>query len=96
MLLLEFKRLDTEKCCDYVEIHEGNKELANVSGNKLPPSVQTETDSDVTIRFTSDHSVNGKGFIIKYEYKNYTTGLYFFKYFLNNNKCSLIFVSLSG
>ena len=81
MLLLEFERLDTEKCCDFVEIHEGKKELVNVSGNKLPSPLLTATDSDVTIRFTSDHSVNGKGFVIKYEYQNYTLGWYFYNIF---------------
>jgi|EP01046_Picozoa_sp_COSAG06_P027816 hypothetical protein len=68
---LAFTQLDTEQSHDWVDIHDGmdatGQRLAHLSGSTLPAgSFRAEEGSTVTVRFTSDGSVGGQGFVASY------------------------------
>ena len=52
---------------DFVYIYDGGKEIDKQSGILYPSTFQS-TYSNMTIRFTSDHTEGGKGFQISIKY----------------------------
>ncbi|TAE31871.1 MAG: T9SS C-terminal target domain-containing protein [Candidatus Kapaibacterium sp.] len=76
-ITLAFSRLNTETCCDYVEIFSGTTvsatPLYRFSGTTIPNTV-TVNAASVVVRFVTDGSVNGDGWTINYTSSSSNTG----------------------
>jgi hypothetical protein len=61
---ITFSSFNTESCCDFITIYDGNSTAGTVlgtySGATIPPSI-TSTSGAITIKFTSDGSVVAAG-----------------------------------
>jgi len=72
VLILEFEYMDTEKSdCkfDYVEIFDGDNEKADLIGTfcgDQVPGVIITSSSQALVKFTTDESMFGKGFLLSY------------------------------
>jgi len=75
-IVLRFLQLDLESGYDFVTIYAGSQPsgspIASVSGQALPTPISTGS-TQVSIRFTSDSSVQGLGFIIEWSSVTGTT-----------------------
>jgi len=69
---LKFKEFETQACCDCVEIFDGNLDknnwnpLGKFCGSTKPHRL-ISAYNNMTIKFTTDNSINYKGFIAEYE-----------------------------
>ncbi|XP_033117489.1 deleted in malignant brain tumors 1 protein-like, partial [Anneissia japonica] len=61
LLAIEFYDFYLESCCDWVYIISDGEEIARYNGNQLPP-ITVSTNNTLTVVFTSDYSVTGRGF----------------------------------
>ena len=67
MVILQFITFNTEKCCDYLTITDGDGTtlMGMTKGSSLPATVVSRTNL-VTIRFRSDHSNTAAGWNISW------------------------------
>ncbi|PFX21854.1 CUB and sushi domain-containing protein 3 [Stylophora pistillata] len=70
VLILQFERFNTEQCCDFVELTVSTGRLARLSGSRNGFSITVRGDRSqvLNIRFTSDGSVVGPGFLARYNF----------------------------
>ncbi|XP_070576309.1 bone morphogenetic protein 1-like [Ptychodera flava] len=66
IVVLEFTMFDTEPCCDFVEVFDGNSKTADTSlgryyGSKIDSEIKSSGRS-LFVHFHSDHSETRKGF----------------------------------
>ena len=81
-VLLSFKSMNLEECCDFVYVYEGTTEnsklLETFSGNVIPKGLVL--DSSFLVMFSTDGSITDKGFSLQFvkdagrEYVNYLYG----------------------
>ncbi|XP_076821753.1 CUB and sushi domain-containing protein 1-like isoform X4 [Clavelina lepadiformis] len=64
---IEITNLDTESCCDYVEILEDGVRVSREAGTQINTPIYVSTSSRVLIRFLSDSSIRSRGFQLTYE-----------------------------
>ena len=64
LLELVFVKFETESCCDFVTVHDGNSMspilIGNFSGSSLPPRV-TSSSNRLSVRFKTDGSKEFEG-----------------------------------
>jgi len=69
VITLRFENFSTENCCDKVRLYDGNEIsaplLAELSG-PVTPSSYASSQRYLYVRFTSDNSVQHKGFSASY------------------------------
>ena len=69
---LHFTSFDTEVCCDYVSVYDGDTEaaprLAQLSGNHLGAleEAQAAASGSMLVVFDLEFSVKGDGFVAEY------------------------------
>jgi hypothetical protein len=71
-IYLKFKEFETQACCDCVEVFDGNLDKDNWNSlgkfcGSIKPHSLISTYNNMTIKFTSDKSINHKGFVAEYE-----------------------------
>ncbi|XP_071148137.1 cubilin homolog [Mytilus edulis] len=69
-ITLTFSKIDTEECCDFVQVFAGStisdSPLRKFSGSSNSSSTVRSTGNNMIVLFTSDHSVTGSGFYATY------------------------------
>ncbi|XP_063412315.1 fibropellin-3-like isoform X2 [Mytilus trossulus] len=69
-ITLTFSRIDTEECCDYVQVFEGStisdSPLLELSGSISSSRTVHSSSNNMLVLFTSDRSVTGSGFYATY------------------------------
>lgn len=77
---LNFTSFETESCCDFVNIYDGNSAnselLGRFSGTSLPPSIQT-SQPNAFILFDTDGSSARAGWTLEYECIEFFSNLTF-------------------
>merc|ERR1739838_1119645 len=58
---ITFESFETEKCCDYLDITDGNVQSRTFKGTWISPKLLSVTDR-VSLHFVSDGSISRKGF----------------------------------
>jgi hypothetical protein len=58
----------TESCCDFVYVYEGSTRLSSLRGFGSSTVTASDSGADLTVRFTSDYSVQYSGFNVTVQY----------------------------
>ncbi|MFY8000554.1 MAG: CUB domain-containing protein, partial [Candidatus Kapaibacteriota bacterium] len=76
-ITISFSQFNTEQCCDYVEIYSGTSvsgtPIQRFAGTTIPNAV-TVNASSVVVRFVTDGSVVGNGWVLNYTSSSGNTG----------------------